>query len=198
MQDDPRSAKGPRDIWLNQPTEQQTMIGKLILQRSRELRARTRKKLLGALVGPVAVGLFYAFGMRVLALPAWTQLAFGLALLWSIAGVYFLSRGVLSSPSSLDAGLSTGLEFCRQELGRQLTLLRRMLVWSFGPILLAIFAFIFALGILAKSRIVPNGLPFLALVVVWIGWYFWIRLREQRALRNELEELSEMVRENAG
>jgi hypothetical protein len=37
-----------------------------------------------------------------------------------------------------DAGLSTGLQFCRDEIERRRTLLRRVLFWSLGPILLAL------------------------------------------------------------
>ena len=97
-----------------------------------------------------------------------------------------------------DAGLSSGLEFCRREIERQRDLLRRGLLWVFGPMLLAISTLILAL-VMAGTRnqgIFPNGLPFLILVVVWIIAYFAIRLREQRALQRELDELSEIEREN--
>ena len=54
---------GPKNIWLNQPTEKPTITLRLIQQRLRDLRTKTRKKLLGTLAGPLATGLFYAFGM---------------------------------------------------------------------------------------------------------------------------------------
>ena len=78
---------GPKNIWLNQPTEKPTMTLRLIEQRSRDLRARTRKKLLGTLAGPLAAGLFYAFGMREFAsLRQLLQPLFALALAWSLGG----------------------------------------------------------------------------------------------------------------
>ena len=106
----------------------------LIKQRSRDLRTSTRKKLLGTLAGPLA---------------------------WSLAGLFFLNRGMWSSAMPADAGLSTGLEFCRREIERQRALLRRILLWSFGPLLLTIATFILALAMVGtRDRgIFPNGLP---------------------------------------
>ena len=59
--------------------------------------------------------------------------------------------------------------------------------------------FILALAIVgSKNReIFPNGVPFLALVVVWIVAYFVVRLREQRALQREIDELNNLERENS-
>jgi hypothetical protein len=41
-----------------------------------------------------------------------------------------------------------------------------------------------------------NGLPFFALVVVWIAGYFIVRLRRQRELDRELDELNAIENEN--
>ncbi len=192
---------GARNIWLNQPTEKPTMTWKLIQQRSRDLRTRTRKKLLGVLATPLAAGLFYAFGMKEFSsLRQVVQPLFAFALAWSLAGVFFMNRGMWSATTTADAGLSAGLEFCRREVERQRDLLGRVLLWSFGPVLLAIGTFILALAI-SGSRdrgIVPNGLPFLILVIVWIVTYFIIRVQEQRALKRELDELNELETENRG
>jgi hypothetical protein len=74
-----------------------------------------------------------------------------------------------------DAGLSTGLEFCRGEIERRRYLLRRVLLWSMGPVLLAIGTFILALAMIGtKDRgLFPNGLPFQALVACYS--YRWRR-----------------------
>ncbi len=192
---------GPMNIWLNQPTEKPTMTLKLIQQRSRDLRTRTRKKMLGTLAGPLVAGFLYAFGMKeFVSLRQVLQPPFAFALAWSLAGLYFLNRGMWSAAMPADAGLSTGLEFCRREIERQRDLLRKVLVWSFGPMLLAIGTLILGLA-MAGTRdlgIFPNGLPFLILVVVWMVAYFIIRLHEQRTLQLELDELSEIARENHG
>ena len=68
----------------------------------------------------------------------------------------------------------------------------------FGPLLLAIGAFILTLvKIGAGDRgIFPNAMPFITLVVIWIAAYFVIRIREQRELRREIDDLREVEREN--
>src|SRR5258707_1239759 len=114
MQDD-LPGNGIRKIWLNQPTETPKMTSKLIEQRSLELCARTRRKLIGTVAGPLAAGLFYALGIKGFAgLRQVLQPPFALALAWSFAGLYFLNRGMWSAVMPGDAGRSTGLEFCRR------------------------------------------------------------------------------------
>lgn len=194
------SGHDPKRIWQSQPSEVHTMTLKLIRLRARELRAKTRRKLLATLAGPVAAVFFYAVGIR--EFPPLQELLhplFAFALAWSLAGLYFLNRGMWSAEMPGDAGLSTGLEFCRQELERRRYLLRRVLLWSFGPVLLAIGTFILALAMSGSQdrSIFPNGLPFLALVVVWIVGYFVVRLREQRDLKRELDELNDIESENS-
>ena len=192
---------GPKNIWLNQPTETPTMTLKLIQQRSRDLRAKTRRKLLGTLAGPLAAGLLYAFGMKEFArLREVLQALFALALAWSLAGLYFLNRGRWSEVMPADAGINAGLEFCRREVERRRDLVRRILLWSFGPVMLAIGTFIFALSMAGTRErgLFPNGLPFLIAIVVWIVVYFIIRLREQRELQREIDELNDIEKESHG
>jgi hypothetical protein len=189
----------PKTIWQNQPTEPSAMTLEKIRQKVRQLHAKTRRQLLGTLAGPLVAAFFYAFAIR--AFPS-LQLAFNqlfaFALVWSLVGLYILNRGMWSVTMPGDAGLSTGLEFCRQEIDRRRHLLRRSLLWGFGPILLAIGTFILALATIAgkEKGLFPNGLPFLALVVVWIIGYFIIRLREQRELSREIDELDDIQRDN--
>ena len=194
----------PRDdsktVWQNQPTGTSTMTVKLIRSKARELRAKTRRQLLGAVAGPLATAFFYAFGIR--AFPALQHVLhplFASALVWSLVGLYFLNRGMWSTVMPGDAGLSTGLEFCRGEIERRRYLLRRVLLWSLGPVLLAIGTFILALTMIGtKERgLFPNGLPFLALVFIWIFGYFVMRVREQRKLKREIDELNDLERENS-
>ena len=97
-----------------------------------------------------------------------------------------------------DAALSTGLEFYRREIERRRYLFRRVLLWSFGPVILAIGTFILALAMIRGSKIFPNAMPFMTLVVIWIGAYFVIRMREQRELQREIDELNDIEKENRG
>jgi len=89
-----------------------------------------------------------------------------------------------------DAGFSTGLEFCRRATEQQLIHSRRVLLWSFGPILLAIGTLV--LGMASAASIFPKGLPLIALAVVWIATYLFIRARQERDLQRELDELNEI------
>ena len=166
-----------------------------IRQKVRDLRAKTRRQLLGNLSLLLVVGFFYVFdvkqslGMQPLVL---------LAILWSLAGLYFLNRGMWSVAMPGDAALSTGLEFYRRELERQRYLFRRVLTWSFGPALFAIGAFIAALAKEGgkEKGIFPNAIPFMALVVIWVAAYFAIRGRERRELQREIDKLKDIESEN--
>ena len=187
-----------KTVWQNQPGGTSTMTLKLVRSRARELRAKTRRQLLGTAAGPLAAAFFYGFGVRAFApLQQALHALFAFALVWSLAGLYYLNRGMWSTVMPGDAGLSTGLEFCRGEIERRRRLLRGVLLWSFGPVLLAIGTFILALTMFRTngSGLVPNGLPFLALVVVWIFGYFAMRLRERRMLEREIAELNDLERE---
>ena len=186
---------GVRTIWLNQPTEKPTMISKLIEQRSRKLRAKTRSGLLGTVGGPLTAGIFYWYSMR--AFPGLRQVLqppFAFAFAWGLAGLYFLNRGMWSAVKPGDLGLNTGLEVCRLEVERQRDLRRRSLVWSFGPVMLATATFVLALALVPPGvrGIIPKALPMLIVLVVWLVSFFVIRSREQRELQRELDELKDL------
>ena len=190
-----------RAIWQGQPTERFVMSEADIRRMARELRSKTRRQLWGTLAGPLAAGFFCAFSLKSFpGLRGLLEPLFGIALAWSLAGLYFLNRRMWSPALAEDAGASTGLEFCRQELERRRRVLGRVLFWSFGPMLLAIGIFILALARIgtAGHGLIPNALPFLGLVVLWIGGYFVARVREQRQLQRELAELGEIERQNRG
>lgn len=188
-----------RRIWQNQLTGTSTMTVKLIRSKARDLRGKTRRHLFGAMAATVAIALVYAFAIRMFPSLQWViHPLFASALAWSLAGLYFLSRGVLSAVMPANAGLNTGLEFCRQEIERRRRLLRRILLWSFGPMLLAIGTFTLALALVGTKDkgLFPNGLPFLILVVIWLIAYFVMRVREQNELTRELEELNDLERDS--
>ena len=144
---------------------------------------------------PLVVVVFCACAFAGKRVPALEPLLL-IALAWSLAGLYFVNRGMRSAAMPGDAALSTGLEFCRREIARRRCFIRRTLLWSFGPVMLAIGTFIAALATLAAGRIFPNAMPFLTLVVVWIAAYFVIRVREQRELQREIDELNRIERDN--
>ena len=116
----------PRMIWQNQPTEPSVMTLEKIRQKVRELHAKTRRQLLGNLAVPLIAVAFYGFGMKTF--PA-LQPLFAIPIAWSVAGLYFLNRGMWSAAMPGDAALSTGLEFYRREIERRRNLFRRVLLW---------------------------------------------------------------------
>lgn len=93
-------------------------------------------------------------------------------------GPYFLNRGMWSTTVMPgDAELSTGLEFCRREIERRHCLLRRVLLWSFGPVLLATGAFVLALAMIGTKR--PGTIP------EWASLPGYGRRLDIRILRHE-------------
>lgn len=120
------------------------------------------------------------------------QAAMGLALVWSLAGLYFAQRGMWSTASPEEFGMRTGLESYRREVERRRMVARRFLVWVFGPLLLAIAAFV---GPLLLHGMVLRMIPFLALVIVWVGSVFVIRILDQRELAREIDLLQAIERE---
>ena len=197
MRDDLRG-DDPKTVWQTQPTEVSAMtIEKILQKKARELRAKTRRQLLGTLTGPLIVAFFYAAGIKMFpSLQPTLQPLFAFALFWSFAGVYFLNRGKWSGAMPGDLGFSPGLEFCRREIERRRDYFRRVLVWSFGPVILGIGIFILALAIVGGRGIFPNAIPFLTLIVVWIGMYFLSRVKDQREMQREIDELNDIEREN--
>jgi hypothetical protein len=193
MRDDP-SDRDLKTIWKNQPTEPSVMTLEKIRQKVRDLHAKTRRQLLGNLAVLLMVIAFYGFGMK--QFPALRPL-FAFTIAWSVAGMYFLNRGMRSAAMPGDAALTTGLGFYRREIERRSQLFRRALLWSFGPVLLAIAGFLLSIAIGPSGReIFPKAMPFMALVVIWIATYFVVRMREQRQLQREINELNDLEREN--
>lgn len=176
------------------------MTLQLIQQKSRYLRIRTREKLIGSVAAPFAVGMIYVYSVNAFApLQQHLQLMLAFALIWSLIGVYFLQRGMWSEVTPTDAGLSSGLMFCRQEINRQRELVNRVLLWTFGPILAAVGTIIFGLTTVSTDRgTFRNGLPFIIAMLIGIAGRFTVDFREQRGLQREIEDLNDLERENHG
>jgi hypothetical protein len=165
-----------------------------IRQKVRDLDRKTRRQLLGNLAVALVAPAFYGLGInRVPQLAPLLVFAFA----WSLAGLYFVNRRMWPRAMPEVPGPNPGIEAYRREIERRRYLIRRTLVWSFGPLILTIGTFIAALAKLTRGRgLFPNALPFLTLVVIWIAAYFVIRMREQRELQREIEELREIERED--
>jgi hypothetical protein len=191
----------PRTIWQNQPTEPSAMTLEKIRQKVRELHAKTRRQLLGNLVLPVIIVAFYGFGIKQFQNPA-LRSVFAFAIAWSLAGLYFLNRGMWSAMLPGDAALSTGLESYRREVERRRSLSGRIMLWGFGPVVFAIatlIMLILSLGIgsgMSLKGTLLKMTPFLSLLFLWLVSYFIIRMRQQRELQREIDQLNDIESEN--
>ncbi len=187
-----------KQLWLNQPMEARNMTLQLIQQKSRYLRTRTREKFIGSVAAPFAVGMIYVYCLKAFApLQQYLHVMFAFALIWSLVGVYFLQRGLWAPVMLADAGVSSGLMFCRQEINRQRELVNRVLLWTFGPILAAVGTLIFALTMVLTDRAsFPSGLPFVIAMLIGIAGRFTVDFREQRGLQREIEDLNDIERDS--
>jgi hypothetical protein len=189
------SANDPRKVWQDQPKEISTVTLKMIRMKVQDLQTKTRRNWWGICAGPLAVGCFSAYGIKLAhgVFPV-LEAAFVFAIAWSLAGVYFFNRGMRSEAMPGDAALSTGLEFYRRELERHRALYGRLLLWSFGPIILSLATFILFLVMVSRGKIgeLAKGTPFFILIAIWIGAYFVIRRASWRDLQREIDDLRDI------
>jgi hypothetical protein len=172
-----------------------------IRQKTQELHAKTRRQVIGNLIVPLAVFAFYGYGIAKFPNPV-LRTVFACAIAWSLAGQYFLNRGMWSAMLPGDAALSTGIESYRREVERQRSLFGRFMLWGFGPVVFAIATLIVLIlslgigsGMLLKGALLKMS-PFLTLMAIWIVSFFVIRMRAQRQLQREIDELNEIERAN--
>jgi hypothetical protein len=189
------SCNDPRSIWQSQPTEPSPMTLEKIRRKTRELRSKTRRQLLGSIAAPLVVIASDLICVKRLNNPALRSL-FVVAIAWSLAGLYFFNRGMWSAALPEASALTTSIQSYRQEVQRRRSLFGRVLLWQFGPAVLLIANIILFLAMVGGRSVFPNALPFLILVVIWLAAYFVIRMRDRRELQREIDKLNEVEREN--
>ena len=159
----------------------------------RELNARTRQDLIKAIASPVLVAVISCGAFAAMHDPVqrWI-LAFAFA--WSLAGQRALHRGMRLATLPGDAAMTTALDYYRREVERRRALFSRGLLWTFGPIVLALGAF--CLPFARNPEMLPNALPFMILVAIWIVAFFILRMRIQKDLQREIDDLKNIERSN--
>jgi hypothetical protein len=188
----------PKTIWQNQPTELSTMTLEKVRQKALELHAKTRKELFSRIAVALFTVALSSAGIVRTHDPV-LRLVFAFAIAWTLAGQYFIHRGMWSARPPGDAALITGLEFYRHEVKRRRYLFHRVLQWTFGPVILSIGALILPIVMIAieKNHGAPVQMtPFFTLFVVWLVAFFILRLRGQRDLQREINELNDIEKEN--
>jgi hypothetical protein len=195
------SGADPQKIWQNQPPEPTPMTMEKIRLKVSELHAKTRRQMIGNSIVLLAAACAAVFGIARLH-DSLLRTLLALAILWSVAGQFFLNRGMWSTMLPENAALRTGLEGYRHEVERRRSLSSRFLLWLFGPICFGVVTLIVILLHLGTSggMDVPRTLlkmaPFLTLTVVWVLRLFVQRAREHRVLQREVEELNRIERSN--
>ena len=179
----------PKQLWQGQKKEISTMTLERVRERARVLRAKTRRALLGWIALPLLIAGFGGWVVVKVNGGVEQQAAMGLALGWSLVGLYFAQRGMWSTASPEETGVRTGLESYRREVERRRLLPQRFLGWLFGPLLLAIVAFV---APLVSRGMIMRMIPFLSLVVLWIVAVFVMRALDQRELAREIDVLREL------
>jgi hypothetical protein len=168
----------------------------------RELHAKTRRQLLGNILAPFVAAACCGFGIKQFHDPM-LRSAFAFAIAWSLAGLYFLNRGMWSASLSGAAGVSTGIEAYRREVERRRSLVGRFMAWVFGPVVFAVATLILLVLGLGTGRGMPlqgtllKMAPFLALVTVWLVGVFAVRTRQRQELRREIDQLDAIEKANS-
>jgi hypothetical protein len=179
----------------------------LIRQKARDLRARTRQELFRSAWALLPFAIFSIVGIvkgRAVAglspgPDSLQRIAFGVALIWCIAGAWVYQRGMWDAALPGDAGLETGIAFLRREIQRQWELFGRWLLWVLCPVF-------FTLGVAVgpivwflattNPKLLRNAIPFFLILTVWTVAMFAIRIRRRRELQREIDDLGAMEKEN--
>lgn len=167
------------------------MTLEMIRQRAQELHARTRRELYANITTTLMIVAISGFGS--MHTHDWVlRFAFVVAVVWAVAGQYFLHRGMWAVTSPEDMALIGGLDFYRREVNRRRTLPGRVLQWSLGPIVLSIGALSLVLTGIAWNlgRSATVMFPFCASVFIWIVAVLVLRSHSQRELQREIDELN--------
>jgi hypothetical protein len=186
----------PKTIWQNQPTEPSKMTLVMIRHKTQQLQGKTRRDLFNEIA--VSVFLIGFYGICIWWIHgAVLRAAFALAIVWTLAGQYFVDRGSLSEAAQ-DVSLNTSLQSYRREVERQRYLSSRFLLWSFGPAVLAIgslsthlLTLVWNHGALSHGYLLST-MPFFALLGLWFVGVFVLRMRHQRELQREIDQLTEV------
>jgi hypothetical protein len=188
----------PIKMWQNQPREEILVTLKMIHEKAEKLRARTRRELFGNVATTaLSVGIAW-FG--------WEhthdlgfQCAFVASAGWALIGLYFVHRGMWAATPPERSALMTGVDFYRREINRRRNLVGRFLQWNLGPVVLSLGTLTLALAKIAENVDRPRAvLPFTTLAIIWLLFVFVLRSRNQRELKQEVDQLNEIEKAGNG
>ena len=178
-----------KDLWTHQPEEPSNVTLEEVRFRARSLKERTRRDTIQNIGMTAILLLLSAFGCG--RSSDWLQQVFyGIAAVWAVLGLLFLNGGAWE----VEPGQATGADLYRFEIERRRRLLRRLLHWSFGPLvfLTAAFSTPAANAIIKNHALVLRAAPFGVLLVAWIIAYFYQRRQGLQELQRELDSLTHL------
>jgi Flp pilus assembly protein TadB len=188
------STNDPKTIWQNQPTEPSKMTLVMIRHKTQQLHTKSRREIFGGVALSMFLVGFCVFGIRWVHVTALRAL-FALDIAWALAAAaqYFVNRRSLSGSGPSDVSLGTSLQSYRREVERQGYILGRVLLWSFGPAVLGIGTLSAQMLMIAWRRgAFRNTVPFFTLLGLWFVGIFVLRVRQQRELKREIDQLNEV------
>jgi len=188
------STNDPKTIWQNQPTEPSKMTLVMIRHKTQQLQQKTRRELFAEIAAAVFMVAFYGFCIWWIHTAA-LRAVFALAIAWTLAGQYFVDRRNLSDAEQLEVSQGTSLESYRREVERRRYLSSRFLLWSFAPGMLGLGAFCAHLLIWTHGFVFSTA-PFFTLLGLWFVLLFLQKMRQQRDLQREIDQLNEVERSN--
>jgi hypothetical protein len=196
------SANDPKTIWQKQPGETPKVTMILIRQRARALHAKTRRDLIGSAIVHVFAFVYCVAGAA-LSHSFYQRIAYGAGVAYVLAGVVAMQRGKWTAPMGGDAGLESGIRFCRKEVERQSAIFSRGLMWVAGPLIFVIGVYLVPAVVAtvyanknANPKVLVNAIPFFVLMGIWVVSMFFIRMRQRRGLQREFEDLDAIEKEN--
>lgn len=157
-----------------------------IRAKARELHAKTHRELQANTAVPLFAAGLCAIGVWVKDDPMQIGLA-AIGIAWGIAGAIAVNRSPRPQACPGDAPTATGIDYYRGLLERRRVLFVRSLMWSIGPMVFAIGAFI--ASTVSSGRLSPKVLPFVLLALIWTATALFMRRRRLSEMQSELQSL---------
>jgi hypothetical protein len=191
-------------VWQNQPTEVCKMSVDNLRRKAQQHDRKARSAVLFA--AAIAVLLFLWFGWGVLSFPgkfqnfalgpleAWSmRLGFAILSLWSLYSGYATYKVFWPNAAASDADLKTTLQSYRQQLEKsrdylQHIWLRAGLNFCFLGMAMIVVPMVVR-DITTPLRMLASLGPIFALLILWLAIFIPRRMRRQRTLQQEIDQL---------
>lgn len=178
-----------RNVWRNQPLENATIVLEEIRAKAtrfeRRISRRNLREYLGGLIG-VAVYAYYIWRFPNVFVRAGSAMiiAGALFVMWRIHRHGRVAR------LPQDLGLNASLDFHRRHLARQRDLLRSVFWWYLLPMIPGLLVFL--MGSLGARGLQFRQAPFLAIMVGFFIWVWWINKRAAERLDRQIADLDRL------